>query len=293
MIKIDVVSGFLGSGKTTFIKKILFETNYSTKNRILVVVNDFGEENVDAQIIKNKDIRVLELTKGCLCCSLKNEFKTTLLKCLKFNPQRVLIEPSGIFLLDQLLDILDEEELKDKFILSNVITVINSIQSNMSLLKGNVLYNTQIMQANIVILNSFKVQKVFYEGIEDSKNNIVVTMQSVDTELINRIVGNVYKTQRSGIHLHPNYQQITLHFDNSFDSDKVIREIYTLIEMYDFLRVKGILKIHDGVKLIQYFKGYKVIATDILSSKNYITFIGENIKKFEGSITNKIKKAHI
>ena len=101
MIKIDIVSGFLGAGKTTFIRKLL----KAYKNeKIVLVENEFGDIGIDGDIVKKDGFEVIELEQGCICCSMKVGFENTILKIInELTPQRIIIEPTGMGLLSEIL----------------------------------------------------------------------------------------------------------------------------------------------------------------------------------------------
>lgn len=95
MLKIDIISGFLGAGKTTFIKRLL---NTSLKDENVVLIeNEYGEVSVDTNLLEDSKIEIKELSQGCICCSLVGDFSKSLNEVIsKYNPDRILIEPSGV-----------------------------------------------------------------------------------------------------------------------------------------------------------------------------------------------------
>ena len=94
-MKIDIISGFLGAGKTTFIKRLL---NTNIKNeKVVLIENEFGEVSVDSDFLSDAKIDIQELSQGCICCSLVGDFSKSLNEVIeKYNPDRILIEPSGV-----------------------------------------------------------------------------------------------------------------------------------------------------------------------------------------------------
>ena len=95
MTKIDSISGFLGAGKTTLIKKLLSEALKGTK--VVLIENEFGEIGVDGGFLKDSGIEIREMNSGCICCSLVGDFTTSLEEVItKYSPERILIEPSGV-----------------------------------------------------------------------------------------------------------------------------------------------------------------------------------------------------
>ena len=95
MTKIDIISGFLGAGKTTLIKKLLKEALAGTK--VVLIENEFGEIGIDGGFLKESGIEITEMNSGCICCSLVGDFETSLKQVMdQYAPERILIEPSGV-----------------------------------------------------------------------------------------------------------------------------------------------------------------------------------------------------
>ncbi|MBO4784585.1 MAG: cobalamin biosynthesis protein CobW, partial [Lachnospiraceae bacterium] len=95
MTKIDIVSGFLGAGKTTFIQKMLKEV--LNKEKVVLIENEFGEIGIDGGFLKEAGIEIKEMNSGCICCSLVGDFGASLKEVIKtYSPERILIEPSGV-----------------------------------------------------------------------------------------------------------------------------------------------------------------------------------------------------
>lgn len=123
MVNIHIVSGFLGAGKTTFIKKLM-KIFQNEKNVILE--NEFGEVAIDADIVRREGYDVVELASGCICCSLKLDFNDALCDIIKnLKPDNIIIEPTGIGMLSYILDIFNNEYLKKNCNLDNIVTVID------------------------------------------------------------------------------------------------------------------------------------------------------------------------
>ena len=109
MTKIDIISGFLGAGKTTFIKKMLEEVFEGEK--IVLIENEFGEIGIDGGFLKDSGIEISELNSGCICCSLVGDFGKNLREVMeRFHPERILIEPSGVGKLSDVMKSVKEVE---------------------------------------------------------------------------------------------------------------------------------------------------------------------------------------
>ena len=152
MAKIDVVSGFLGAGKTTFIKRLV--ENGKDKGRTIIIENEFGEIGIDGGFLKNSGIEIKEMNSGCICCSLAGDFEASLRELLKdYAPNRVIIEPSGVGKLSDVLKAVSDVE-KDLEVESNsAVTVVDVKKCKMYMKNFGEFFNNQIQFANTIILS--------------------------------------------------------------------------------------------------------------------------------------------
>lgn len=150
--KIDVVSGFLGAGKTTFIKRLV-EGN-KDKGKTIIIENEFGEIGIDGGFLKNSGIEIKEMNSGCICCSLAGDFEASLRELLStYEPNRVIIEPSGVGKLSDVLKAISDVE-KDLHVESNsAITVVDVKKCKMYMKNFGEFFNNQIQFANTIILS--------------------------------------------------------------------------------------------------------------------------------------------
>ena len=149
---IDTVYGFLGSGKTTFIKRVL--QNWGQQERIVVLVNEFGEVGIDGTILQGYGPQVVEMASGCICCSLQSDFKRQLLEVAEaLSPDRVIIEPTGVASIRQVMAILGLEVLADVVSQTHNILVADAT-TFFDLYKANRHFmETQIEHADLALLN--------------------------------------------------------------------------------------------------------------------------------------------
>ena len=152
MTKIDIISGFLGAGKTTFIKKMIREV-YKDE-QIVLIENEFGEVGIDGGFLKDAGIEITEMNSGCICCSLVGDFGKNLHEVIdKFHPDRILIEPSGVGKLSDVMksviDIEKEEDVK----LNALVTVVNALKASKQMKAFGEFFNNQIAYATTVILS--------------------------------------------------------------------------------------------------------------------------------------------
>jgi len=150
--KIDVVSGFLGAGKTTFIKRLV--ENGKDKGRTIIIENEFGEIGIDGGFLKNSGIEIREMNSGCICCSLAGDFEASLRELLStYEPNRVIIEPSGVGKLSDVLKAVSDVE-KDLPVESNsAVTVVDVKKCKMYMKNFGEFFNNQIQFANTIILS--------------------------------------------------------------------------------------------------------------------------------------------
>ena len=150
--KIDVISGFLGAGKTTFIKRLV-EGN-KDKGKTIIIENEFGEIGIDGGFLKNSGIEIKEMNSGCICCTLVGDFGASLRELLeKYSPNRVIIEPSGVGKLSDVLKAVSDVE-KDLPVESNsAVTVVDVKKCKMYMKNFGEFFNNQIQFANTIILS--------------------------------------------------------------------------------------------------------------------------------------------
>ena len=152
MTKIDIISGFLGAGKTTFIKKMIGEVFQGQK--IVLIENEFGEVGIDGGFLKDAGIEITELNSGCICCSLVGDFDKNLKEVLeRFHPDRILIEPSGVGKLsDVMKSVIDLEKERDVK-LNALVTVVNAKKASKQMKAFGEFFNNQIEFATTVVLS--------------------------------------------------------------------------------------------------------------------------------------------
>ena len=164
MTKIDIVSGFLGAGKTTLIKKMLSEAYQGEK--LVLIENEFGEISIDGGFLKDAGVQISEMSSGCICCSLVGEFGRALVDVQKqFSPDRILIEPSGVGKLSDVI-LAVENTVKDvpEMKLNSFVTVADASKVKVYMKNFGEFYNNQIETAGTIILS--RTQKVSPEKLE-------------------------------------------------------------------------------------------------------------------------------
>ena len=152
MTKIDIISGFLGAGKTTFIKKMLEEAFKG--QQVVLIENEFGEVGIDGGFLKDSGIQITEMNSGCICCSLVGDFGKNLNEVItKYHPDRILIEPSGVGKLSDVMKSVIDIEKEQDVKLNALVTVVNSLKASKQMKAFGEFFNNQIEFATTVILS--------------------------------------------------------------------------------------------------------------------------------------------
>jgi G3E family GTPase len=151
MIKIDIFSGFLGAGKTTLIKKLIKEA-YSGE-KLVLIENEFGEIGIDGGFLKDAGIEITEMNSGCICCSLVGDFGKALQEVIeRFSPDRILIEPSGVGKLSDVIRAVQSID-SDKIMLNGFTTVVDANKAKIYMKNFGEFFNNQIENASSIILS--------------------------------------------------------------------------------------------------------------------------------------------
>lgn len=168
MTKIDIISGFLGAGKTTLIKKLLQEALNGQK--VVLIENEFGEIGIDGGFLKDAGIQITEMNSGCICCSLVGDFGAALKKVVEqYHPDRIIIEPSGVGKLSDVIAAVMNVAGEIDLDLNSFVTVADATKCKMYMKNFGEFYNNQVESANTIILSRT-------QGIKEEKLAQAVSM---------------------------------------------------------------------------------------------------------------------
>lgn len=168
MIKIDIISGFLGAGKTTLIKK-LFQNGFNGE-KVVLIENEFGDISIDSGFLKDSGVKIKEINAGCICCSLVGDFETAIKDLVnQFHPDRIIIEPSGVGKLSDIINAVEKVKLND-LCLNILATVVDGKKAKMYLKNFGEFFLNQIEAANTVIIS--KTENLSEEQIDELINII-------------------------------------------------------------------------------------------------------------------------
>ena len=152
MTKIDIISGFLGAGKTTLIKKLLKEA--FQEEQVVLIENEFGEIGIDGGFLKEAGIQIREMNSGCICCSLVGDFGASLKEVItKYHPDRILIEPSGVGKLSDVIKAVQGVQEETGLVLNSYTTVVDAKKCKMYMRNFGEFFNNQVEYAGAIIMS--------------------------------------------------------------------------------------------------------------------------------------------
>lgn len=299
--KIDIISGFLGAGKTTFIKKLM-EGAFPGET-IVILENEFGRINIDQETLKREGLTVKPIQAGCICCSSSSELPAGILEIIKeYAPDRIIVEPTGIAKLSEIKKLLQEEELKDLCEVEHIITIADAKNYYLRTLISKEFFEDQIRASEVIFLSKT-------EGMEEEKIQSVIT----DIYKINpscRITAKAWSSispadlrkQMELKDLTPVTKQplrLRINYANDFESCEIVREANINLEQIKGLitcienqkygevhRLKGICSDSEyGFYSVEYVPGETVIKQlgdqRFNSVRSEICLIGRKLKTEE------------
>ncbi|MDD3185634.1 MAG: GTP-binding protein [Anaerostipes sp.] len=180
MTKVDIISGFLGAGKTTLIQKLLNES--LQEEQVVLIENEFGEIGIDGGFLKDAGVEVTEMNSGCICCSLVGDFGESLHKVVnQFHPDRILIEPSGVGKLSDVMKAVENATKDLDMVLNSFVTVADAKKCRMYMKNFGEFYNNQIQYAGSIVLSrtgdmdASKLEDVIHLIREQNEKAAVIT----------------------------------------------------------------------------------------------------------------------
>lgn len=307
-MKVDIISGFLGAGKTTLIKRLL-ESDLRNE-KIAIIENEFGEVSIDGATLKKYGINIKEINSGCICCSLTKDFKESIKRIMEFyKPDRIIVEPSGVA---KLSDIIKSCKEVNEVIINSLITVIDALNFESYLENFDEFYKDQIKYAKTIIINNRKsschkeLERCIAKRIREINKNAKVITSSLNEIDMNSLI---YETcnkgdnevKNKGIqrpktigHLNKIHHGACHHNDKEFDSFGVetnrIFNISNLKNIFEtkikkgeygnILRAKGMIEVNDGKWIeFHYTPGFFNIYPSSKQNIGKIVVIGCHIEK--------------
>ena len=292
LIPITIIGGFLGAGKTTLMNHIL--NNYE-KKKIAVIVNDFGSINIDSRLIKSSDENMIELSGGCVCCSIQTNLFDSIMRLIKSShtPEHIIVECSGISNPANIVSMLMSPMLRPLVTIDGIITIVDAKQVLSSYRKFPALVVKQVSLSNFIILN--KVDMVSDEEKENVKNIVkswkpqVRIMEAVNADVpINLLLGfseinEVLKKlnlEESKHHGHTKTFESVSYSTNEVFSQESLNEWRDRLPP-EILRAKGVINLGKdkgavNFNLVGSWNRFERIKEENEVTTSNFVFIGEN-----------------
>ncbi|MBO5504592.1 MAG: GTP-binding protein, partial [Lachnospiraceae bacterium] len=218
MTKVDIVSGFLGAGKTTLIKKLLKDALHDTK--VVLIENEFGEIGIDGGFLKEAGIQIREMNSGCICCSLVGDFGASLKEVMaQYAPERILIEPSGVGKLSDVSRAVKNAAEGTDMVFGSAVTVVDAARAGMYIKNFGEFFTDQISYAGTILLtrtekcSEEKLQKVMemIRRLNPDATVITTPLEELDGKMVMETIEGRGDLQR---------QLLQDVFDEEFDDDE-------------------------------------------------------------------------
>ncbi|MBS5937403.1 GTP-binding protein [Clostridium sp.] len=304
-VKIDIFSGFLGAGKTLLIKKLISTGAY--KENIAIIENEFGEVSIDSLILRDTNIKIREINSGCICCEVTGDFKEACIEVIeKYKPDRIIIEPSGVAKLTDIIKVFKEVDLRDKVVIENLITVINPEKYDSYITNFKDFYIDQIKNAKKIVIS--RVEKV--DNLKIDK--IIKSIRSINSK--SEIIKKPYNELNSNEILNSlNYEKLKIE-NSSFKASlkgiarekSTAKDIFESYAIYpknifskaelnakfnfiasskaygDIIRAKGVINLREGTYGQFDYAGEEFELREMKNKiESVISFIGVNLNKEE------------
>ncbi len=294
MVKIDVISGFLGAGKTTLIRKLL---KAYENEKVVLIENEFGDIGIDGQIIEREGFDVFEIAKGCICCIMKKDFVNLFGKILaEFNPDRIIIEPTGISILSEIIEVLNKEEFSSLATINSLITVIDGLNYLEHRECFGEFFEDQITNAGTLIISKSQMieketlDKIIQSLKELNKEAPIITHDwtSLTYEEIRELLHMELKIDFSDL-FYTEYKPCS---DNQFDtlairssvkfSNDKLTEVLEKLKSNEFgqvIRAKGFLRGKEVDLEFSYASGEYEIYESKFESSGKLCIIGKGLNE--------------
>lgn len=295
--KIDIIAGFLGAGKTTFIKKVV--TQLYNNEKVVVLENEFGKINIDGDTLKNSGVTVKEIRAGCICCTSASDFVSSISEIIEeFNPERIIIEPTGVAKLSELLMACKNIANNDLFVINNIISILDVSKFEFRKSCSKIFIDDQIKYSKTIIFSKnqnihiSKLEEV-YLYIKSINKNVKIADFNWDyvdgEELIYAMENNemsisyIYGIEQDNNKINMSaFSSIEFEPTNNFDIQDIecILECIKNEDVYGtILRGKGILKNNKDKYKFDYVQGDLNFKPYFGKEREVICIIGLNLDR--------------
>ncbi|MHB8075498.1 CobW family GTP-binding protein [Desulfosporosinus fructosivorans] len=288
MVKFDIISGFLGSGKTTLIKKIL---NSLDGEKVVIIENEFGDVSVDSEVLQIEGFEIYEISNGCVCCKLKGDFIFTLKQILTQKVERIIFEPSGIFIIGEIYDLFKDPQISSECFINSVTTVVDAQNFSNHIQSYSGFYKSQICSASSLVVS--KTQQMLIEEVSQIELELCILNETATIlakdwiELSNEeVLGLVDKKNiliaKDSIHsLSHDFESIGLRTSRIFESEQ-LESILKKCKHGGYgkiIRGKGFIESNNCFLEFHYIDGDYSILESSSPSTGIVSFIGRDLQK--------------
>lgn len=296
MIKVDVVSGFLGAGKTTLIRKLL---KAYEQEQVVLIENEFGEIGVDGELVERDGFEVFEISNGCICCIMQKDFVHMLTRVIKeFKPQRIIIEPTGISILSEIIGILQRPEFASRCRINSLLTVVDSLNYLEQCEIFGEFFEDQIANATSLILSKSQLvdqhtlQKII-DSVRLLNSEAEIITKHWDSLIPGEVLGLLEDNPATGFEeiFSTEYKPCS---ENEFSTVGIetsgqykvedLERILTQLNNPGYgqvLRGKGFLKAAEGSLEFSYTNGQFIINGSKLKTRGRLCLIGKDLNETE------------
>ena len=301
--RLILLAGFLGAGKTTLLKQIL--SNKTDMSDTVVIINEFGEIGIDASLIQRQDAEIVELTSGCICCTLALDLGILLKKIwAQYDPRYIIIEASGVADPNSLISVFQDDEIEAHIESFKTVTVLDADFWEMRTIMGKI-FQCQIEPSDLILLNkidSIDAEKVkqYLKEIQESLPGIrVVPTTYCRTDLLDILWRDDY-SNHPRLSIAPNVDHhehqddnrfVTYSYVSSQSMDETCFKRFVQELPFDVFRMKGTVQFRDRTAEVNHVGGKCELLEQARISQTRLTFIGWNTTFTE--IERKLKKCQI
>ncbi len=304
VIKVDVVSGFLGSGKTTLIRKLL---KAYENEKVVLIENEFGEIGIDGDIIERDGFEVYEIASGCICCIMQKDFVNLLSRVIAdFKPERIIIEPTGISILSDIIDILKRPQFAESCSINSLITVVDSLNYLEQCEVFGEFFEDQIANASTLVLSKSQfADKPKLEEITSSLRgfNLKADIHTADwnamtaEEFYGLLKGDAIGDFHDLIHAEyrpcreNEFDTFAIESSNKYTAEELEKVLGQLgSDRYgQVIRGKGFLRGQGCYLEFSYTNGQFIIGESKLKASGKLCLIGKGLKEAELKELFKVK----
>ncbi|TGE35433.1 GTP-binding protein [Desulfosporosinus fructosivorans] len=288
MVKFDIISGFLGSGKTTLIKKIL---NSLDGEKVVIIENEFGDVSVDSEVLQIEGFEIYEISNGCVCCKLKGDFIFTLKQILTQKVERIIFEPSGIFMIGEIYDLFKDPQISSECFINSVTTVVDAQNFSNHIQSYSGFYKSQICSASSLVVS--KTQHMLVEEVSQIELELCILNETAtilakdwidlsNEEVLGLVDKKTVLIAKDSIHSRSHdFESIGLRTSRIFESEQ-LESILKKCKHGGYgkiIRGKGFIESNNCFLEFHYIDGYYSILESSGLSTGIVSFIGRDLQK--------------